>query len=125
MRFDQAHRDAEVGGYESIIHVDRRPGSCCSEMPVLTQASCVVVADSILTGDVCPHDCFYLDLRCGPMHSGGDQDCDVLPGDASLFQSTQDCRQNCVVRHGPGNVADGNSSGPLALCQLAQGGGCY
>ena len=83
----------------------------------------VVVLDAVVAGDVRADHLVQLGALVGAMQTGGDEDRDVLAGNALLLEDAQHGRQDQPIGHGPGDVADEDAGVAPAAGQLGQGGG--
>ena len=73
-----------------------------------------------MRGDLRADHFLQLGALVGPVQAGGDEDEDVLAGDALLFEGPQHRRQDEAVGHRPGDVADEDAGVLAAAGELGE-----
>ena len=123
MGLDEAEAEVEVGGDEAFVDPHRGAGAGGAQAAMLIALAGVVIEDLIIRGDFGADDVADLGVGGGAVQTGGDQDGDVLAGDAAGFEALQQGRQDDWIGRGAGDVAHGNGGGLLPGDDTAESGG--
>ncbi len=125
--FDEAEGDAEIGGDEPLIDVDRGSGGCDAEAPVFGKDAGIVVDDADLLCDGFADDLVDFGIGGGAVESSGDEDGDLRGGDAAFLEAPQNEWQHGAIGGRACDVADGDGGGSFPFGEFAKavrGDGC-